>query len=77
MANQQEDLRRIGGLSEEKYAWYMLGLAVARLVAETRAHGTEEDRAFCRDLSQRLYDQCAGNPERIAHFRHWIEQGFI
>jgi hypothetical protein len=34
--NKEDDLRLIARLSEEKYAWYMLGLAVSRIFAQTR-----------------------------------------
>lgn len=76
MAN-EEDLRLITQLSEEKYAWYMLGLSVSRLFAHIRARGTEDDLAFGRELARRLYEQCEGDEQRIAKFRGWIEQGFF
>ena len=55
----------------------MLGLSVSRIFAQTRAHGSPADYAFCRDLAGRLYRQCGGDPQQIGRFRSWIEQGFF
>ena len=55
----------------------MLGLAVSRIFAQTRAHGSAADYAFCRELAARLHRQCDDDPQRITRFRSWIEQGFF
>ena len=76
MTTNEEDLKLIGQLSDEKFCWYSLGLDLACLLATARISRSPEDRVFYQELILRVLDYRKDDEQALAKFKGWVDKNF-
>jgi len=69
-------LQILGAFDGRHEAYYMLGASMVLVMAEARRSATEEDKAFLREISRRLYATLTDEAMR-SKFSEWIRSNFF